>query len=213
MPFEAAVKQGHTAVMCSYNKINGTFSCQNGELLEGVLEQDWGRAWCLGRRDAHGTDADLNNGTDIDILGTAYQPAQVELALDSGEVSMATLNATVTRILTTYFAYGFFDHANWAASEANLNRASDDTLATWVEEQGITLLQNDQNVLPLNPSTDPSIAVIGQPADQYVRGSGSLRGHTDRRRHTAPGHRDPRRRSPASRSPTTTARCPHRRLP
>jgi beta-glucosidase len=176
MPFEAAVKQGNTAtVMCSYNQLNGTDMCQNGDLLQGVLEKDWGFGGMVlsDAGAAHSTSGDLNNGMDIDILGSAYQPAEVEVALADGSVSMATLNGAVTRILTTEFAFGFFDHANWAASEGHLSRASDDALATWVEEQGITLLQNNQNVLPLSSSTDPSIAVIGQPAAQYVRGSGS----------------------------------------
>src|SRR5439155_14958890 len=41
--FEAAVKDAHAgAVMCSYNRLNGTYACQNASLLQDTLEKDWG---------------------------------------------------------------------------------------------------------------------------------------------------------------------------
>jgi beta-glucosidase len=176
MPFEAAVKQGHVAtVMCSYNQVNGVFACQNATLLKQILEQDWGFTGFVesDAGAAHDPVANLNNGLDFDTLGTSYNPALVEEALATRQVSMATLNERVVRILSTLFQYGFFDRATYADNEAALNRVSDDALAQWVEEQGITLLQNNDNVLPLGGSNLSSIAVIGSTADEYTRGSGS----------------------------------------
>jgi len=41
--FEAAVKQGHAGtVMCSYNKVNGTYACENDRLIHQILEKEWG---------------------------------------------------------------------------------------------------------------------------------------------------------------------------
>ena len=103
MPFQAAVQQADTAtVMCGYNQLNGAFDCENSQLLQQTLEQDWGfNGFVMSDAGAaHNTKADLNNGTDFDILGSAYNAAEVEANLAAGQVSMATLNAAVLRILT-----------------------------------------------------------------------------------------------------------------
>lgn len=176
VPFQAAVQQGHTAtVMCSYNRVNGTFACENAFLLQQTLEKEWGFQGIVmsDAGAAHDVIANLNNGLDFDILGSSYNSVEVDAALDSGLVSMATLNQHVTRILRTLIAYGYFDHGNWSASEASINQASDNQVAKDVEESGTVLLQNNDNVLPLDSNSLKSIAVIGQGADEYVRGSGS----------------------------------------
>jgi beta-glucosidase len=175
-PFQAAVQQAHVAaVMCAYNRVNGVFNCEDGSLLQGTLEQDWGFQGIVmsDAGAAHDTEANLNNGMDYDIAGTAYSAPEVDAALASGKVTVATLNGHVIRILRTLFTYGFFDRASYVKDEAAINQVSDDAVAQYVEENGITLLQNDDNVLPLNSSQLSSIAVIGSSADTYVRGSGS----------------------------------------
>jgi beta-glucosidase len=176
LPFEAAVTQADVAtVMCGYNRVNGVFDCENGSLLQQTLEKEWGFKGFVesDAAAAHNTQGNLNNGLDFDIASTGLNAPEVEVALADGQVAMATVNQHVIRILTTLFTFGFFDRAAYADNEGSINRASDDALATWVEEQGITLLQNDDNVLPLRPSSLSSIAVIGSAADTYTRGSGS----------------------------------------
>jgi beta-glucosidase len=176
MPFQAAVQQGHSAtVMCSYNRINGADACEDSYLLQQTLEKDWGfNGFVMSdAAAAHNTQGNLDNGMDFDIASTSYLPQEVELALATGLVSIATLDAHVVRILQTLFAFGFFDRPSYTSSEAALNRAADGATAQWVEEQGITLLQNNGSVLPLNSATLGSLAVIGSTATTYTRGSGS----------------------------------------
>ena len=49
--FEAAVKQAHAGtVMCSYNKVNGTYACENDHLIQQILEQEWGFKGMRARR-------------------------------------------------------------------------------------------------------------------------------------------------------------------
>lgn len=177
--FEAAVKQADVAtVMCSYNRLNGTYACENGQLLQQVLEHDWGfRGMVVSDYGAaHDTVANLNNGLDFEPSGPAltllsYNPQQIQLALDSGLVSRATLDEHVRRMLRTFFAYGIFDRSRYVDSDAQIDKPAHAATAEQVEEHAITLLRND-GVLPL-PASTRSIAVIGPYADRFVTGGGS----------------------------------------
>ena len=68
-PFEAAVKQANVGtVMCAYNLVNGTYNCENGPLLNGILKQQWGfKGFVLSDYGAaHDTIASLQNGLDFE---------------------------------------------------------------------------------------------------------------------------------------------------
>src|SRR5205814_8592591 len=74
--FEAAVKEGDVGtVMCSYNKLNGQYACENDHLLQQILEREWGfKGYVLADYGAaHNTIASLNNGLDFEPWpGFAY---------------------------------------------------------------------------------------------------------------------------------------------
>jgi len=184
-PYEAAVKQGHTgAVMCSYNRINGTYACENPLTLNTILKQefgfdgfvmsDWGGT--------HSTVPAANAGLDMEMdLGPGkYFTSPLKSAVQSGQVPMPRLNDMVTRIVRTMFRVGIFDHpaaAEPAAYGADVRRPEDVTLARRVSEDGTVLLKNDGSVLPLT-GQGTRIAVIGpgagaQGAEQLYNGGGS----------------------------------------
>jgi beta-glucosidase len=176
--FEAAVKEGQTgALMCSYNRVNGAYACENSHTLQQVLEGDWGyKGIVLSDYGASkDTAGDMNNGLDfVPAEGEtdfAYQPQLIQLALATGQVSRATLDAHVRRILRTLFAYGVFDRPGYANDDSQINVAADQHTAEQVEERAITLLKN-QGVLPLRRDVR-KIAVIGPYANRFVTGGGS----------------------------------------
>jgi beta-glucosidase len=176
--FEAAVKQGGTgALMCSYNKVNSIYACENPHTLLQVLEGDWGyKGIVLADYGASkDTAGDMNNGLDFipdeGQVDFAYQPLLLQAALVTGQVSRATLDAHVRRILRTLFAFGVFDRPGYANSDAQINAAADQRTAEQTEERAITLLKND-GVLPLRPGVR-KIAVIGPYANRFVTGGGS----------------------------------------
>src|SRR3954466_4530639 len=84
--FEAAVKEAHVgAIMCSYNRLNGQWACQNDHLLEDILKREWGfKGYALADYAAahpEGTVNSLNNGLDFEPWpGVAYNPNEVQLA-------------------------------------------------------------------------------------------------------------------------------------
>ena len=120
--------------MCSYNRVNGTYACENHHTLQQVLEGEWGFKGIVladygASNDYEGgvqnpTAGDLNNGLDFvpdeGQVDQAYNPLLIQAALASGQVSRATLDAHVRRILRTLFAYGIFDRPGYANDDAQI---------------------------------------------------------------------------------------------
>jgi beta-glucosidase len=173
-PFQEAVQIAHTAlVMCSYNQINGQFGCDNADLLGKVLRGQLGFKGIIDSDAlaAHTPWADLNAGMDWDIVGNGDNEAEIDLALATGTVSQATLNARVHEYLRTLFAFGLFDHAAYVNDPPTSEPARSKAVDITTEEGAATLLRNN-GVLPLSVK-DKRIAVIGLPAEYYVFGFGS----------------------------------------
>jgi beta-glucosidase len=173
--FQAAVQQAHVAtVMCSYNMINGVYSCANPWLLQQTLRNAWGfQGFVVSDAAAcHEPDADMAAGLDFDIVGTCYSAPEMDVELAAGKVSGQTLNARVFEILRTLFQFGFFDHPTWPNDTSQDNRPADTAVADAAEEGGSVLLRN-HGTLPIDPRKVHSIAVIGPAANQYIHGNGS----------------------------------------
>jgi beta-glucosidase len=168
--FDAAVKAGVGAVMCSYNRINSVYACQNGYTLHDVLDgqfgfggitmSDWGAT--------HSTVASANNGLDMEMNLTpgTYYGSALERAVQSGQVSTSTLNEMVDRILYTMFRVGVFDHVpqeGLAAYTTNASTPASIAAATDVAQDGTVLLKNSGKILPFAGS-GKTIALIGQAA-------------------------------------------------
>src|SRR4051794_5864292 len=176
--FEAAVKEGHVgSVMCSYNRLNGQYACENEHLLDDILKREWGfKGYVLadyGAAHPQGTVNSLNNGLDFEPWpGIAYNPNEIQLALATQQASTNTIDEHVRRILRTAFAFGFFDRAAFKDDDAQIDKPAHATTAQDVEEQAITLLSN-KGALPLDASKLKTIAVIGADATKFKTGGGS----------------------------------------
>jgi beta-glucosidase len=172
--FAAAVQQAHAAgVMCAYNQVDGTFSCDSRYLLQTILRGQLGFQGIVtsDAGSAHSPQADLNAGMDWDIEGNGDNAETITLALVDGQVSEATLDARVHEVLRTLFAYGVFDRAPYTYDASATDRVHDTAVADATAQGGATLLKND-GVLPLSSKVH-SIALIGMPAEKYVHGFGS----------------------------------------
>jgi beta-glucosidase len=175
--FEAAIKQGGAdSVMCSYSAVNGPFACENGPLQNGLLKgdlgftgfitSDWGAT--------HSTVASANNGLDMEMPGSDYYGTALTNAVNSGQVSQATLNDHVRRILVSMFRQGLFDNPNTGSLNAVVNTPAHAATSQQVAEEGSVLLKNSGPVLPVASSVK-SLAVIGDDAgtDAMTQGGGS----------------------------------------
>jgi beta-glucosidase len=175
--FEAAIKQGHAGtVMCSYNKINGTYACENDHLIHQILEKEWGFDGMVlaDYGAAHDAGPSLRGGLDFEPWpGMAYGPLQVRLALTTGQGTDAQVDEHVRRYLRTLFAFGVFDRDAYADDDARIAKAAHAQTAQGIEESAITLLENRRHTLPLGGRAGLSIAVIGEPATTFATGGGS----------------------------------------
>ncbi|RKT13881.1 beta-glucosidase [Paraburkholderia sp. RAU2J] len=182
LPFEIAARRAQPgSVMCSYNRLNGDYACENSHLLNDVLKNDWrfeGQVqsdWGA----AHSTAKAINAGLDEeeDVGATVYlTPAAVKQAIANGSVSTARLDDMVKRKLYVMIRTGVMDHPAKAGGTIDFARAN--VFAQSAAEQSMVLLKNDNNQLPLSAGSLSRIAVIGGHADAAVLtggGSGNTR--------------------------------------
>jgi beta-glucosidase len=159
--YDSVVKGKAGSVMCSYSAPNGTFACENASLLQ-ILEQRWPFAGWVGSDygATHSTVASANAGLGQEQPETTYFGAALAAAVNAGQVSEATINDAVTRILTEMFRFGLFNHKPTGNESTPASTPAHVAFAQENSEKGTVLLQNNGNVLPL-ASTTSSIAVIG----------------------------------------------------
>ena len=172
LAFQIALRDsGAGAIMCSYNRINGTYGCENPYTLTDVLKKDFGfKGFVVS--DWGGTQSTVNAakaGLDIEMPGNDSFGAPLKKAVESGEVSMDRLNDMVHRILRTEFDSGIFDDPPQPESPDVLRGLE---VAQKTEEHGAVLLKNSSSQLPLNSASIKSIAVIGGHADAGVLSGG-----------------------------------------
>jgi beta-glucosidase len=171
LAFKIALKDsGAGAFMCSYNKINGTYACENPYTL-GVLKKDWGfKGFVVSDWGAtQSTVPAAMAGLDIEMPGNDSFGAPLKKAVEDGQVPMDRLNDMVHRILRTEFDSGIVDDPPQPESP---NVMQGFQIAQRTEERGAVLLKNAAATLPLNAATIRSIAVIGGHADVGVMSGG-----------------------------------------
>ena len=183
--FKAAVEVAKVnTVMGSYNKFRGQWASQNNYLLNNILKKEWNfKGFVMSDWDAvHSTEEaywnglDLEMGTDLGMLPNPnynkfYFGDKLLNLIKSGKLSEHILNDKVSRILYVMFKTGMID-GKLKTGDYN-TKAHQQTAAT-IAEEGIVLLKNEDNILPLNRSNIKSIAVIGfNAARKQSMGGGS----------------------------------------
>jgi beta-glucosidase len=167
--FEKAVKQAKPwTVMCSYNKVNGTFASQNSYLLTDILKKEWGfegfimSDWGAVRDRI----AALKAGLDWEMPGPQERRVKAVVeAVRNGVLDEAVLDESVRRILNITF------RAKKTPKTGTYNADVHHELAHKIANEGMVLLKND-GLLPLK--NHEHIAIIGQSAENaHFQGGGS----------------------------------------
>lgn len=177
-PFRAALAAGARALMSAFNDINGVPASANRWLLTDLLRGQWGFDGVVVsdytadmELIAHGYAADETDATakaflaGLDLsMQSGFYAAHLPGLVESGQVPMAALDASVRRILRLKDAIGLFDDPYRSldpAREADTSHiAAHDALARDAARRSIVLLKNDGALLPLRRAGQ-KIALIG----------------------------------------------------
>lgn len=175
--FNAAVRAGAGAVMCSYNKIGGTYACENPGSLGDLKKQMGFRGWVMSDWGAtHSTVPAATAGLDQEMPGATYFGAPLATAVQSGQVPRARLDDMVLRILRSMFAVGLFDRTDYGNPAVDVRSDAHTALARQIAEAGTVLLKNAHAALPITKAAK-SIAVIGTDAKDKPQAVGGGSGH------------------------------------
>lgn len=181
LPFKKAVKAGAASIMPAYNEIDGIPCTTNHELLQDILRTEWGFEGMVitdcGAIDmvAAGHDTAENGmdaavqairaGIDMEMSGEMFGHHLLE-AVRRGKLDEAIIDAAVRRVLDLKFKLGLFDapYADPERAARVIGCEEHVNLARRLAEEGIILLKNEAQVLPLSKKSG-RIAVIGPNAD------------------------------------------------
>ena len=171
LAFQIAIKMAKPAgVMCSYNRVNGTYACENDYTL-GVLKNDWGfKGWVLSDwGGTHSTVKAALAGLDMEQPGEEYFGPALKQAVLDGKVPQARVDDMVHRIVRSMFVNGVIDHPPMRRVVDPFKGRDD---AQRIEEESLVLLKNEGGMLPLSAAKVKTIAVIGGHADTSVMSGG-----------------------------------------
>ncbi len=174
LAFEIAIERGRPgSVMCAYNQVNGSYSCENDWLLNGVLKTDWAYPyfvmsdWGAVHSTVRSAMAGLDQESGEQLDTQNFFADGLLQAIADGRVPQARLDDMARRILTSIFAHGLADEPD---ASAPVDFAASDRTALAIAREGTVLLRN-QGLLPL-PAETRSLVVIGAHADRGVPSGG-----------------------------------------
>ena len=179
-PFRKAIDAGALSVMTSYNSIDGIPCTSNHYLLTKLLRNEWKfRGFVVsdlysieGIHESHFVAPTKENaaiqsvmaGVDVDLGGDAY--TNLCHAVQSGQMDKAVIDTAVCRVLRMKFEMGLFEHpyVDPKIAAKTVRRKEHIELARKIAQSSITLLKNENSILPLSKTIN-KVAVIGPNAD------------------------------------------------
>ncbi|MBO4871052.1 MAG: glycoside hydrolase family 3 C-terminal domain-containing protein [Muribaculaceae bacterium] len=189
--FKAAVQQGHAwGIMGSYNLYKNYHNCHNPYLLNNILKRDWGFDGVVVSDwgGAHDTEQSINYGLDLEF-GTwtdglsegaknAYDDYYLALPykrlIEKGKYGTKELDEKVRRVLRLFMRTTLRDHR----PRGSMCSAEHYAAAREIGCEGIVLLQNKGEALPINTATVKRVLVVGENAIKMMTvggGSSSLK--------------------------------------
>ena len=176
--FEIAVKEAHPkGIMPSYNKVNGFYTAENPELLNTIARDEWGfEGMYVTDFDGKGSAlAKVRAGSDILMSGNIQEYNELMEAYKNKTLDESTLDKNLYRILKFKL--------NSPRAKGHVPTSKPDLeahakIASNAAEEGMVLLKNDNNTLPLNLDKEKKVALFGKISYFLIAsgtGSGTVR--------------------------------------
>ena len=189
--FKAAVQEGKAwSIMGSYNLYKGQHACHNQYLLNDILKGEWGFDGVVVSDwgGTHDTDQAIMNGLDMEFgswtngltagASNAYDSYYMAFPylkkIKEGKIGTKELDDKVRRVLRLIYRTEMNRNRPWGSMNTEAHYAA----ARQIAQEGIVLLKNDNQVLPINLNNVKKIAVVGENAVKMMTvggGSSSLK--------------------------------------
>ncbi|MBB5497034.1 glycoside hydrolase family 3 N-terminal domain-containing protein [Paraburkholderia sp. MM5384-R2] len=181
LPFEMAVKLANAgSVMPAYHDVDGVPCHGDRALLHDTLREKWGfdglvvadyagvdllfSHHAVARDSASAAALAFNSGLDVELPGHECA-VHLKEALERNEISEATIDTAVSRVLRVKFQLGLFENPYVDPERVDVKSATAGDTAYQVALESAVLLRNQGDVLPLDARGPDKIAVIGPTAD------------------------------------------------
>lgn len=178
--FEAAVKEGKVySIMGAYNQYYGTNANQSKHLVMDILKGEWGFDGVLltdwnvdiNTFDAAMNGLDLEMGTNVESYDDYFLATPLLTEIEAGNIPVAVLDDKVRRVLRLMHRVGLMDDNRLPGTR---NSKEHQRAARTIGANGVVLLKNENNILPLQAQTLKNVLVIGPNADKkHGQGGGS----------------------------------------
>ena len=193
--FKTAVQEGGAwSIMGAYNLFEGEHLCHNDRILNKILKEEWGfdGAVISDWGGTHVTDEAIENGLDLEMgtgtngldskYGNSYNAYHLAMPylerLKDGRASMEVLDDKVRRVLRLNFRTAM----NSSKPYGSLNSPEHNAAARKIAGEGIVLLKNEDNILPIDLEKTSKILVVGENAIKKMTvggGSSSLKAQNE----------------------------------
>ena len=171
--FEIAIKAEPWTVMCSYNPVNGVYASENKKLLDTILRGEFGfnglimSDWNAVQQSARA----IKNTLDLEMPYRKEAYEEIKQGLDDGYLTEAELDRAVLKVLE------LIEKAQTSKKEITTTKDKRHENALEIAREGITLLKNEDNILPLKGG---KVFVTGPyKYDTPMGGGGSALAQTD----------------------------------
>jgi beta-glucosidase len=157
LPFEFAAEAGCAGMLAAYNKINGQWCSEAGQVITRIVKQEWGFPYLVMSDwfGTHSTEGCLNGGLDLEMPGPfRFLGPKVADAVNSGLVSEERVRDAAMRVAATARRATGPKTPPLPAGEA-------EAILEDAAAEGMVLLRNEGGILPLVPGAVKRIAVIG----------------------------------------------------
>ncbi|TFF89408.1 MAG: glycosyl hydrolase [Promethearchaeota archaeon] len=178
--FKAAVIEADAwSIMSCYNLVNGTYGSMHKDLLRKKLLEKWGfrgficSDW-FATRHMEDTVNTIKAGLTLEMpIANVYKKNKLQNVIDSGEISEENIDKNLKGLIRVMFLTGMFDDKE-SLPKGSKNTPEHQEAARRIAEEGIVLLKNRDNILPLNIEKIKKIAVLGPNAKKkHIFGGGS----------------------------------------
>lgn len=164
-PFKDCIDAGADCIMAAFNKYNHDYCCQSSYLISDILRDEWDfqgiviSDWFSGIKD---TVLSVNAGLDMEMpIGTYYGSKIIKFVKES-IIDETVIDQACMRIVKTFMKYKETSIDNPIGLNSDIELKMHQNLALESAKEGITLLKNERNILPLDIRRTKTVLVIGK---------------------------------------------------